>query len=70
MYKISPLRPLHKIIRTDESQTCKVGNITGRSENIKDHTPGISEDKWQMYDSYKTCSEDYEADKEVEDGGS
>ena len=57
---------MHKIIRTKESQKFKVGKITGRSRNIKDHALGISEDKWQMY---KTWSEDYEADKEVEEGG-
>jgi len=67
MYKISPLRPLHKLIRTEESHIRKVGKIIGRSENMKDQTLGISEDKWQMY---KTWSEDYEADKEVEEGGS
>jgi hypothetical protein len=36
--------------------------ITGRSENMKYHTIGISEDKRQMH---KIWSEDYEADKEV-----
>jgi len=65
MYKISPLRPLRKIIRTEECQTCKVGKITGHSEKMKGHTLGISEDQWQMY---KTWSEDYEAVKEVEEG--
>jgi hypothetical protein len=67
MYKISLFRPLHKIIRTEEGQTYKVGKITGSSENMKGHKLGVSEDEEQMY---KTWSEDYEADKEVEEGGS
>jgi hypothetical protein len=46
MYKISLFRLLHKIIRAEKSQTRWVGKITGSIENMKNHTLGISEDRW------------------------